>query len=253
MAKSPKILILGGTEEARTLAETLSQRDDCWPVTSLAGRTKAPRMPQGESRRGGFGGADGLASYIRDNGIKLLVVATHPFAAQIARHAAEASLATGVPRLVLLRPPWTAVPGDRWCVVGSASEAARKLPEAGRRVFLAIGRQDLAAFSGRLGVHYLIRSIEKPETLIPNAQATYIQSRGPFVVAEETALMRTHEIDCLVTRNAGGNATYAKVVAARNLGLPVLMIARPAVPEGPQVSTPADALAWITDRIGLHC
>lgn len=253
MALAPRILILGGTGEARALANALSRRGDCMPITSLAGRTRAPMLPAGKVRHGGFGGADGLAAYLDGEAIDLVVDATHPFAAQISRHAEEACTMSGRPRLLLLRPPWQAVDGDRWTSVRTTAEAAARLPELGRRVFLGIGRQDLAAFAGRPGVWYLVRSIEAANDDTTALDAAFIRARGPFDREGETALMREHRIDCLVTRNAGGEATYAKVIAARDLGLPVLMIERPAPPAGEIVENVKAALAWIADRLHLHC
>lgn len=251
--KRSKVLILGGTGEARALADALVQRGECLPVTSLAGRTRLPMLPGGAVRHGGFGGAEGLAAYLEAENIAMVVDATHPFAEQISHHAAQAAKASGVPRLVLLRPPWQAIDGDKWVDVASTTEAASSLPAIGRRVFLGIGRQDLQAFAAVRDVWFLIRSIEAAGSNAPMANATYIRARGPFSRDMEMALFRQHRIDCLVTRNAGGDATYAKIAAARELALPVLMIGRPPAPPGEQVGSVNQALTWIADRLHLSC
>ena len=253
MAPRPRLLILGGTGEARALADRLIGLGRCEIVTSLAGRTAAPLTPAGGLRHGGFGGPDALADYLRDEAIAAVVDATHPFAAQISHHAAQACAARDVPRLLLLRPPWQAERGDRWTQVASPEAAAALLPERGRRVFLGIGRQALAAFADRPGVWYLIRSIEPAATPGFAMNAHCIRARGPFDRDGEAALMREHAIDCLVTRNSGGAATYAKVEAARALGLPAIVIARPPLPDGDTVDEVDDALRWIADKFALDC
>jgi precorrin-6A/cobalt-precorrin-6A reductase len=239
-----RLLIIGGTAEARALAEACAPRPNLAVVTSLAGRTRAPRDLPGEVRVGGFGGAEGLARFLRAHAIDRLIDASHPFAEQIGRHAAAACQAAGVPRLRLLRPPWRRHAGDRWIEVADLTEAARRLPELGRRAFLSVGHKDLAAFAGLADVWFLIRTIEPPERL-PLDHALWLQGRGPFSLEAELALLRAHGIDVLVTKASGGAATYAKLAAARALGLPVLMLRRPAPPEGPLVATVAAALDWL--------
>jgi precorrin-6A/cobalt-precorrin-6A reductase len=239
-----RLLIIGGTAEARALAEACAPRPELAVITSLAGRTRAPRDLPGEVRVGGFGGAGGLARFLRARAIDRVIDASHPFARQIGRNAAAACEAAGIPRLRLLRPPWRRQPGDRWIEVGDLSAAARRLPALGRRAFLSVGHQDLAAFAGLAGVWFLVRTIEPPERL-PLDQALCLQGRGPFSLETELALLRAHEIDVLVTKASGGAATYAKLAAARELALPVLMLRRPPPPEGPLVPTVAAALAWL--------
>ena len=240
-----RVLILGGTGEAADLAARLVDRPGFAVTSSLAGRTRAPAALPGEVRVGGFGGADGLAQYLRDGAIDLVVDATHPFAAAISRNAAAACAATGRPRLTLCRPPWTAGAGDRWIPADSIAAAAAVVGEHGRRVFLTVGRQDLAAFSGRPAIRFLVRVIDPPETPLPLADHEVVLGRGPFEAADEVDLLRRHAIDLVVSKNSGGAATYPKIVAARTLGLPVLMIARPHPPAGARVAGVEAALAWL--------
>ncbi|MBC9713716.1 cobalt-precorrin-6A reductase [Streptomyces sp. TRM66268-LWL] len=248
---STHVLILGGTTEARALATALAGRPDLRVTTSLAGRVSAPALIEGEVRTGGFGGAAGLGAYLRDEHVDALIDATHPFAAAISAHAAEAAARTGVPVVALRRPGWGAGPGDVWHDVHSLAEAAALLPELGRRVFLTTGRQGLAEFAGLAG-HFLVRSVEPPEPPLP-ADTEVLLARGPFTVADETELLRTHRIDVLVTKDSGGAATAAKLVAARELGVPVVVVRRPPVPAGvPAVPDVAGALAWLDSGVAGH-
>ncbi|MEE8189031.1 MAG: cobalt-precorrin-6A reductase [Kiloniellales bacterium] len=242
------VLLLGGTAEAAELAERLAGRSDLEVIISLAGRTQAPGHLPGKQHRGGFGGAEGLAEYLRAESIGLLLDATHPFAAQISENAAGACAETGVPRLLLLRPPWTPRQGDRWIEVSGEAAAAAALPGLARRVFLSIGRQELAAFSGLPDIWFLVRSIEPPEGSVPLKSHEMILARGPFTVEEEVLLLQKHEVGALVSKNSGGAATYAKVEAARRLGLPVVMIGRPPAPEGETAASVEQALAWVEAR-----
>jgi len=247
-------LILGGTSEAAVLARALAEEPRVAATTSLAGRTRAPGELPGAVRRGGFGGARALADYLESHGIDLLVDATHPFATRISRNAAQACAAAGVPRLVLTRPPWTAREGDRWTPVPDAEAAAAALsglgPGLGARVFLTIGRQELAAFAGLDAVWFLVRLVEPPEEPIPLEEYHLVLGRGPFSLEREIALLREHGIEALVSKNSGGAGTYAKIEAARALGLPVVMIERPSLPAGETVETVAAVLAWIEPRLG---
>ncbi len=250
---SKRVLILGGTAEAAALARALAEDARVAATTSLAGRTRAPGELPGAVRRGGFGGAQALADYLRSHGIDLLVDATHPFATRISRNAAQACAAAGVPRLVLTRPPWTAREGDRWTPVLDAEAAAAALsglgPGLGARVCLTIGRQELAAFAGLDAVWFLVRLVEPPEDPIPLEEYHLVLGRGPFSLAQETALLREHGIEAVVSKNSGGPGTYAKIEAARARDLPVVMVERPALPEGETVETVAAALAWIERRL----
>ncbi len=245
-----RVLILGGTAEAAALARALAEDARVAVTTSLAGRTRAPAELPGEVRRGGFGGAQALADYLKARAVDLLVDATHPFAARISRNAAQACAAAGVPRLVLTRAPWTARDGDRWTPVPDAQAAAAALPGLGRRVFLTIGRQELAAFTGLDTVWFLVRLVEPPEDPIPLEDFRLVLGRGPFLLAQETALLRAHGIEVVAGKNSGGAGTYAKIEAARALDLPVIMVERPALPAGETVESAAAARAWIERRLG---
>ncbi|MFF6998882.1 cobalt-precorrin-6A reductase [Streptomyces sp. NPDC008313] len=228
---SPHVLILGGTTEARALAARLAARPGVRVTTSLAGRVTRPAAIEGDVRVGGFGGADGLAAWLREHQVDAVVDATHPFAARITANAARAAAATGVPAVVLRRPGWRPGPGDRWHPAASLTEAAALLPPLGRRVLLTTGRLGLAAFADLPGLYVLARSVEPPEPPLPHGTEILL-ARGPFTVAGERALLREHRIDVLVTKDSGGAATSAKLTAARELGLPVVVVRRPPPPEG---------------------
>jgi precorrin-6A/cobalt-precorrin-6A reductase len=203
----------------------------------------------GEVRRGGFGGVAGLAGYLREAGIDFLIDATHPFAAQISRHAAEAAAVTGVPRLALVRPPWRPQPDDRWTEVDDAAAAAAALAPDHRRVWLTVGAGDLAAFADRSDTWFLVRRVDTPPEPLPLAHCRLIVGRGPFDLENERRLIAEHRIGALICRASGGPAAEAKLVAAREASLPVIMIRRPPPPPGPIVHTPADAAAWLRDAL----
>jgi precorrin-6A/cobalt-precorrin-6A reductase len=248
MGERTRILILGGTAEAAGLARALSGEPGVAAITSLAGRTRAPAALPGEVRVGGFGGPEALAGYLQDEAIDLVIDATHPFAAQISRNAAQACEAAGLPRLLLARPPWSPQAGDNWIPAANAEAAAAALPRLGRRVFLAIGRQELAAFSGMAGLWFLVRLVEAPDAPPPLAEHHLVLGRGPFAIEQELALLREHEIEVVVSKNSGGAGASAKIAAARELGLPVVMIERPSVPESETAETVEAACAWIGAR-----
>ncbi|UUP19733.1 cobalt-precorrin-6A reductase [Nitratireductor thuwali] len=246
------ILILGGTGEARQLAEHLAARGDLRVTTSLAGRTRTPRPLAGETRVGGFGGAEGLVRYLRENDIGLLIDATHPFAARMARNAAEAAAITGVRLVTLTRPAWEPGEGDDWRMANDVAEAAGLLGAASRRVFLAIGRQEVAAFAQAPQHHYLIRSVEPVDPAHLPPRATCILSRGPFSEDDERALLIRHGCKTIVAKNSGGTATYGKIAAARALGLPVIMVVRPKQASAAVVHTVGDAVKQVEAHlIGL--
>jgi precorrin-6A/cobalt-precorrin-6A reductase len=240
-----RILILGGTTEARQLAQRLAGRHDLAVTLSLAGRTVNPVAQAVPVRIGGFGGAEGLAAHLAAERIDALIDATHPYAAIIAANAARAALSTGVPLLALRRPPWVAVAGDRWLEAADAGAAVRALGAAPRRVFLALGRNDIAPFAAAPQHHYLVRSVDPVEPPLRVPHASYVVGRGPFTEAGDHALLTTHGIETVVCKNSGGDATYGKIAAARVLGLTVVMLQRPPLPAVPAVETIADALAWI--------
>jgi len=231
---------LGGTGEARELARIASGERGYDIVSSLAGRVRDPRLPAGEVRVGGFGGADGLREWLSDNAIDRIVDATHPFAAAISANASYAAAAAGVPLLRLLRPAWTAGPGDNWIPVPDLDAAARTVGAGSARVFLTIGRQGVGVFAGLPEPWFLIRAIDPPTAAVPPRHRLLL-ARGPFSVPEERALMSRYDIDVLVTKNSGGDQTEAKLEAARELGVPVVMIGRPATPPATAVVGGVDA------------
>ena len=247
-----RLLILGGTAEGRALAEAAEARfgPSLTVISALAGRTRAPILPVGEVRIGGFGGAEGLAAFLREEGIGLLIDATHPYATRISAQAREAAGWTGTERLVLVRPPWQPLPGDRWINVVTVEAAVGAIPADAERVFLTVGVRSLAPFAARPDLWFLVRLVDEPAEPIPLARYCLICARGPFVEADERTLLEDHGIDCLVTRASGGEATAAKLAAARALGLPVVMVRRPAPPPGPSASSVEDALTWIEKRLG---
>ncbi len=239
-----KLLILGGIGEAAALArDAVAQFGDRLHVTSsLAGRTKHPTTLAGHMRIGGFGGSAGLARYLAEAGVHMVIDATHPFAAAISRHAREACDELAVPRLTLARPRWRKQPGDRWIEVDDAAAAARALAVHGGRAFITIGVKELDPFAALDGMRCLVRLIEPPAQAIPFDLMT---GRGPFTVAAEKRLLMDRRIDVLVTKASGGAATRAKITAARALGLPVIMIRRPPEQPGPRVLRIDAALDWI--------
>jgi len=219
-----KLLILGGTAQAVQLAERLAG-DARFAVTySLAGRTETPRLPPVPTRIGGFGGAEGLSTYLRERAIDVLIDATHPFAERIS---ASARAAAGELLIVLHRQKWLPTQEDRWTEVATLEAAASALPASPSRVLLTVGRQSLVPFATRAGHHYVIRVIDPP--VIPPGMTGFeiLVGRGPFLLAGEIALMRQHQIECLVTKNSGGEAAFAKIEAARALGLPVILVTPP--------------------------
>ncbi len=245
-----RILILGGTGEARALATALIAAGHA-VTSSLAGRTKSPILPPGDTRIGGFGGATGLAAYLTDHGFDLLIDATHPFAADISTNATTAAASTHVPFLRYERVPWPKPESAVWVELPDMALAANALPR-GARVFLTVGRQELAPFLTRPDCRFLARMIEIPPGL-PSAWEV-LSDRGPFTLDNEMALLRTHAITHLVSKNSGGAQVAAKLEAAANLKIPVLMIARPPLPPARTVASvpeTLDAIALIF-RNGRH-
>ncbi|WP_330333354.1 cobalt-precorrin-6A reductase [Streptomyces sp. NBC_00536] len=240
------MLILGGTTEARHLAEALAAQPHRLHVTtSLAGRVTHPTRPPGDTRIGGFGGPDGLADWLRAHAVDAVVDATHPFAERMSFNAAAACAATGVPLLALRRPAWTPSPGDDWHHVPTLAAAAAALPALGRRAFLTTGRTGLAAFAHLDGTWFLARSVDAPTAPAPR-HTEVLLARGPFTLDGERELIREHRIDVLVTKASGGSATAPKLAAAREAGIPVLVVDRPPVPGGVPVAASAEAAAsWL--------
>jgi len=249
-AAVPAVLLLGGTGEARRLAEQLVQE---FPgtriISSLAGRTTEPAPLAGELRRGGFGGPDGLERYLRELRPVAVIDATHPFAAIISRNAATAAAAAQVPRLVLARPPWRPQQGDRWIEVGDAAGAAAALAPFGKRVWLTVGATDLPAFAALADRWFLVRRVEPPDAPLPLARSALMLARGPFRLEDEQRLIDDHRIDALVCRASGGAATAPKLEAARQAGLPVIMIRRPPAPAGAAVESLAAAVNWLRPHL----
>lgn len=243
--KHTKLLILGGSGEAAALARAL-EGDARYDVTvSLAGRTREPVKLPGTIRTGGFGGADGLARMLRDEKFDVVIDATHPFADQIKANAIEAARVTGIPLLAIRRPPWVRRECDNWTLVEDIGGAASALGETAKRVFLTTGRDELRPFVRASQHFYLLRSVEAPEPSELPAHVELITARGPFRLDDELAILKQHAIDVIVTKNSGGDATYAKLEAARELGLPVIMVRRPSLPEAHSVETVAAALDWL--------
>jgi precorrin-6A/cobalt-precorrin-6A reductase len=242
-----RILILGGTGEAAALARAALARfgDGVEVTTALAGRTRHPGPIPGEVRIGGFGGAAGLAEYLLGQRIDRVIDATHPFAAAISTSARLACDRMRVPRLILARPQWRRHPLDRWIEVDSVEAAAQIVGRVGRRALLTVGAGEVAAFAPATGVRFLVRMIDPPRAPLPLRFCEIVLGRGPFALAEERHLMERHAIDVLVCKASGGAATEAKLVAARELSLPVIMMRRPPAERGLSVDTVDDALDWL--------
>jgi precorrin-6A/cobalt-precorrin-6A reductase len=220
------VLILGGTREAAELAkELVATHPEARVITSLAGRTKEPAPLAGEVRTGGFGGVDGLARYLRETGVTRLIDATHPFARRISANAVEAASIAGVPLEVRTRKPWLRQPGDTWIEVETL-EAARDAIPPRARVLLALGSQHIGLFASRDDVHFVVRMIDRPETPLDLPDHALVLGRPGNTAAVETMLLIAHAVTHIVCRNSGGEAAYAKIEAARQLGLPVIMIDR---------------------------
>ncbi|WP_082772261.1 cobalt-precorrin-6A reductase [Actinoplanes sp. TFC3] len=262
-----RILLLGGTTEARALADRVAGEGPAARaglarealdggafadgdsgrgvevVSSLAGRTSAPLLPRGEVRIGGFGGVDGLKRYLHEQRIDALVDATHPFAATMTSHAVAAAEATGLPLLILRRPGWTAQTGDVWHRVESVPAAAALVPSIGERVFLTTGRQSIAAFAELDTCWFLSRSVEAPAPPVP-PRLEILLDRGPFTIDGERDLLRRHRVDVLVTKNSGGDT--AKLDAARAEAVPVILVDRPPLPKSvPTAPTVEEAIIWL--------
>lgn len=246
-----RILILGGTTEASELSGLLAGDARFEPTLSLAGRTRSPRLPPIPSRIGGFGGADGLRRWLGEHAIAAIIDATHPYAARISANAVAAAGA-GVPLGSIVRPAWPRVSGDQWRDAASPAEAASAIGVSPVRVFLSVGRLELSAFRAAPQHAYLARTIDPVGDAPLPPRITLVQSRGPFDVEGERRLLQEHAIDVVVSKNSGGLATYAKIEAARQLGLPVVMIERPEKASGHVLANAADALDWLTKLHRAH-
>lgn len=245
------ILILGGTAEARALAGKLAGDPRFAVELSLAGRTRAPAEQPVPVRVGGFGGAEGLAAYLGQKGVSILIDATHPYAVRISRNAAQAAEISGVPIVALRRSPWLLQPGDRWTEVESVTDAVNALGAVPRKAFLTLGRQELLPFEAAPQHDYLVRSVDpvEPPLTVPNA--VYLTERGPFRQADEARLLQDRGIEVIVAKNSGGPASYGKIAAARDLGIEVILIRRPELPDVPSVETVEEVLAWLDHAPGL--
>lgn len=241
------ILILGGTGEARDLAAAL-HRDNVAVISSLAGRVARPRLPVGEVRIGGFGGPEKLAEWLRANAIDAVVDATHPFAERISASARAATSAAATPLLRLERPGWSERPGDRWTWVDDLDGAAALIPALGRRVLLTTGRQGLARFAQTAGF-FLVRCVDPPDPPLPREHELLLD-RGPYTLAGELELIDRHALDLVVTKDSGGALTEAKLDAARERGLPVIVVRRPPRSADAAVATVAEAHAWAMAHAG---
>ena len=244
-----RVLILGGTGEAAELAAKVANIQGIEAISSLAGRTREPSIPLGDLRIGGFGGVAGLAKYLHQMKIDLLIDATHPFATQIALNAADAAMEVKIPRMKLIRQPWEKVNGDRWIEVDNIKTAADVLENQSQRVFLSIGRQEIGAFSHLHQIWFLMRMIDPPEPQALVQPGILLCDRGPFQLDNEREILINHQIDTIVSKNSGGDATYAKIIAARELKLQVVMISRPPVPPGEQATDIDEALVWLSQHL----
>lgn len=246
-----RVLILGGTGDAIALAAKASQIPNIEIITSLAGRTQSPTAIAGSVRVGGFGGVTGLSDYLRDRQIDYLIDATHPFAAQMSHNATIATTNVGIPHLMLARPAWEKMPDDRWLEVESIEAAALALEQAAKRVFLTIGRQQLAPFARLHNIWFLMRSIDPPSPDIAIPNGITVLDRAPFTIEQEKKLILDHAIDTIVSKNSGGNATYAKIVAARELEIPIVMVQRSPTPPVEQVADVEGAIGWLLDLLSV--
>jgi precorrin-6A/cobalt-precorrin-6A reductase len=242
-----RLLILGGTGEAAALARAVLARfgEAIAVTTALAGRTRNPGPIPGMVRIGGFGGPPGLADYLLNQRVDRVIDATHPFAAEISSAARLACDQLDVPRLLLLRPAWRRHPLDRWIEVDSIEAAAQIVGRVGRRALLTVGASEVAAFAPATGVRFVVRLVDPPREPLPLRFHEIVFGRGPFALTEERHLLQRHAIDVLVCKASGGAATEAKLVGARELSLPVIMVRRPPVERGLSVDNVEAALDWL--------
>ncbi len=240
-----RLLILGGTSEASALTRRIANEPDVAPILSLAGATANPAPAPIPLRIGGYGGAEGLAAFLTAERIDAVIDATHPFAARMSANAVAACRAARTPLVVFTRPPWTREPGDRWIEVATMEDAADALGAQPKTVFLTQGRLQLAAFARAPHHRYIVRTIDRPEEIDALPDCKLILARGPFSLTGELALMETERVEALVTKNSGGRATYAKIEAARMLGIEVVIVRRPAAAEAETMVDLDAVLSWI--------
>lgn len=246
-----RLLILGGTGEAAALANRIVDQfgDSLDVISSLAGRVTKPRPLPGRVRVGGFGGIDGLAKYISDEKIDLLIDATHPFATVMSANARHACDQTGTPRLVLVRPPWPELPDEKIIVVESFEIAADAVQKMGTRAFLSFGHRGLDAFDSCANMNFIVRVIEPPADPLPLPHAVLISQRPPFSLAHEKELLEKYQIDVVVSKNSGGMTLPAKITAALDAGIPIILIARPPTEAGDHTEKLSEAMNWVSDLI----
>ncbi|WP_103119976.1 cobalt-precorrin-6A reductase [Methylopila sp. Yamaguchi] len=250
MAAGPRVLVLGGSSEGFAAAERFSALG-CDVTTSFAGRTGVRRQPIGAARVGGFGGAEGLAAYLEAERLALVVDATHPFAARMKANAAAACAATGTPLIHVERPPWRPQAGDDWRMAADVTAAAALAPVTRGPCFVTVGRQEIAPFAARRDLTLLLRVIDPPDAPFDHPAATFLCDRGPFALEAERRLFATRGIASVVSKNSGGAAAAAKLVVARELGLPVVMVERPPRPEGVTTGSVAEAARVAAEMLGL--
>ncbi|MDD1415331.1 cobalt-precorrin-6A reductase [Dolichospermum sp. ST_con] len=244
-----RILILGGIGDAVELAAKVANIPGIEAIASLAGRTREPANLVGNVRIGGFGGVVGLVSYLREMQIDLLIDATHPFANQISENAAAATEEVGIPRLMVIRPPWKKLEDDCWLEVENNLAAAAVLANQAKRVFLTIGRQEIATFAHLQEIWFLMRMIDPPNNDVVLPPGLILCDRGPFTLENEQEILIKYNIDTIVTKNSGGNATYPKIIAARKLGIKVVMVNRPLIPPGERVPDVESAVQWLLNKL----
>jgi precorrin-6A/cobalt-precorrin-6A reductase len=244
-----RVLILGGTTESSELTRLLAADSRFEATISLAGRTANPKVQPVRTRIGGFGGSDGLVTWLKQDATQAVIDATHPYADQISSNAVAACARLAIPLASIVRPAWQPQPGDRWIPVTSAEAAVDALGPESRRVFLTLGRLELGAFASGPHHHYIARTIDPPEDVALPPDIRLLFSRGPFDRDQEMALLEREKIDVLVSKNSGGAATYAKIEAARSLGISVVMIARPNKLRGHAVESAGAAMIWLEQRL----
>ena len=244
-----RVLIIGGIGDAVELAAKVANIPGIEAISSLAGRTREPATPVGNVRIGGFGGVAGLVTYLREMQIDILIDATHPFANQISENAAAATQEVGIPRLMVIRPAWEKLKDDYWLEVENNLAAAAVLANQANRVFLTIGRQEIATFAHLQEIWFLMRMIDPPRPDVVVPPGLILCDRGPFSLENEQEILLKYNIDTIVSKNSGGNATYPKIIAARKLGIKVVMVNRPPVPPGEQVADVESAVQWLLKQL----
>ena len=244
-----RVLILGGTGDASKLVARVANIAGIEAIASLAGRTLAPHTPVGNVRIGGFGGVIGLVNYLQEMKIDILIDATHPFAHQISENAAAATWEVGIPRLMVIRPPWQKLETDNWLEVENNLDAANALENQSQRVFLTIGRQEIGTFAHLHKIWFLMRMIDPPNADVIVPPGLILYDRGPFTLTSEEEILLKYNIDTIVSKNSGGSATYPKIIAAQKLGIKVVMVKRPPVPSGEQVPDVDAAVQWLLNKL----